>query len=150
MPKKKKAGGGGKSEEEKRRDAEMLAKAQAIADQNEAKAKADAETKAAAEAAEAAELMAKYAEFGLAESDIMEYREMFNLVDTDGGGSIGREEVLDLMQMVGYQCTEEEVDDMINEIDTDGNMEIDFDGASFLAASCVYLRRLGAPLPPAP
>ena len=51
MPKKKKAGGGGKSEEEKRRDAEMLAKAQAIADQNDAKAKADAETKAAAEAA---------------------------------------------------------------------------------------------------
>ena len=46
----------------------------------------------------------------------MEYREMFNLVDTDGGGSIGREEVLDLMGMVGYQCTEEEVDDMISEM----------------------------------
>ena len=52
---------------------------------------------------------------------------MFQLVDTDGGGSIGREEVLDLMGMVGYKCTEEEVDDMINEIDVDGNMEIDFD-----------------------
>lgn len=129
MPKKKKAGGG-KSQADKRKDAEMMAKAQAIADANEAKAKAAAKAKAEAEAAEAAELMAKYAEFGLQESDIMEYREMFNLVDTDGGGSIGREEVLDLMGMVGYQCTEEEVDDMISEIDTDGNMEIDFDGAT--------------------
>ena len=72
-------------------------------------------------------MLEKYASFGLAESDIMEYKEMFQLVDTDGGGSIGREEVLDLMGMVGYKCTEEEVDDMINEIDTDGNMEIDFD-----------------------
>ncbi len=52
---------------------------------------------------------------------------MFQLVDTDGGGSIGREEVLDLMGMVGYKCTEEEVDEMINWIDGDGNMEIDFD-----------------------
>ena len=47
---------------------------------------------------------------------------MFQLVDSDGGGSIGRDEVLDLMRLVGYQCTEEEVDDMISEIDEDGNI----------------------------
>jgi hypothetical protein len=133
MPKKKKAAG--KSKEDKKMDAEMMAKAQAIAKENDAKAKAAAEEKAAADAAESAELMAKYAELGLQESDIMEYREMFNLVDADGGGSIGREEVLDLMGMVGYQCTEEEVDDMISEIDTDGNMEIDFDGAACLCVA---------------
>jgi hypothetical protein len=128
--------GGGKSEEDKKMDAEMMAKAQAIAAQNEAKAKADAAAKAEVDAAEAAVLMAKYAEFGLQESDIMEYREMFGLVDTDGGGSIGRDEVMDLMGMVGYQCTEEEVDDMINEIDQDGNMEIDFDGVARLHSHC--------------
>jgi hypothetical protein len=134
MPKKKKAAG--KSKEDKKMDAEMMAKAQAIAKENDAKAAIAAEAKAAADAAEAAELMAKYAELGLQESDIMEYREMFSLVDADGGGSIGREEVLDLMRMVGYQCTEEEVDDMISEIDTDGNMEIDFDGAACLRCLC--------------
>eukprot|EP01043_Picozoa_sp_COSAG02_P036172 COSAG02_NODE_2634_length_8374_cov_12.795166_7_plen_172_part_00 len=134
MPKKKKAAG--KSKEDKKIDAEMMAKAQAIAKENDAKAAIAAEAKAAADAAEAAELMAKYAELGLQESDIMEYREMFSLVDADGGGSIGREEVLDLMRMVGYQCTEEEVDDMISEIDTDGNMEIDFDGATCLRCLC--------------
>ena len=127
MPKKKKATG--KSAEEKAKDAEMLAKAQAIADENEAKAANDKAAATAAADTEAAALMEKYAEFGLEEKDIMEYREMFQLVDSDGGGAIGREEVLDLMGMVGYQCTEEEVDDMINEIDQDGNMEIDFDGA---------------------
>lgn len=135
MPKKKKAVG--KSKEDKKIDAEMMAKAQAIAKENDMKAAAAAEAKAAADAAEAAELMAKYAEFGLQESDIMEYREMFNLVDADGGGSIGREEVLDLMGMVGYQCTEDEIDDMISEIDTDGNMEIDFDGATCLRSLCI-------------
>ena len=128
MPKKKKAAG--KSPEEKAKDAEMLVRAQAIADKNEAEAALAKAAASEAHAREAAELMAKYAEFGLAEKDIMEYREMFQLVDSDGGGAIGREEVLDLMGMVGYQCTEEEVDDMINEIDQDGNMEIDFDGAS--------------------
>ena len=43
-------------------------------------------------------------------------------------GAVGPQ-VIELMRTVGYDCTEEEVDDMINEIDTDGNGDIDFDGA---------------------
>ena len=64
---------------------------------------------------------------------------MFNLVDSDGGGDIGRDEVIELMQMVGYECTEQEVDDMIAEIDLDGNGDVDFDGAprpSLVALVC--------------
>ena len=96
-----------------------------------------------ADVAEAKKLLEKYAEFGLSESDIMEYKEMFNLVDSDGGGDIGRDEVIELMQMVGYECTEQEVDDMIAEIDLDGNGDVDFDGAQRPS-----LAALGPPDPP--
>ena len=41
--------------------------------------------------------------------------------------AIERDEVIELMQMVGYECTEQEVDDMIAEIDLDGNGDVDFE-----------------------
>ena len=129
MPKAKKKAPKGKSAEEQARDAEMYAAAARIASKKEEEAAKAAEEKRAADAAEAKKLLEKYAEFGLSESDIMEYKEMFNLVDSDGGGDIGRDEVIELMQMVGYECTEQEVDDMIAEIDLDGNGDVDFDGA---------------------
>ena len=129
MPKAKKKAPKGKSAEEQARDAEMYAAAARIASKKEEEAAKAAEEKRAADAAEAKKLLEKYADFGLSESDIMEYKEMFNLVDSDGGGDIGRDEVIELMQMVGYECTEQEVDDMIAEIDLDGNGDVDFDGA---------------------
>lgn len=114
------AAGPAKSVEEKAKDEELMLKARAMAVEAE-------KVKQVARDKQAAEDMAKYESFGLSESDIREFREMFLLVDTDNGGSIGKEEVMDLMRMVGYECSEDEVDDMINEIDQDGNMEIDFD-----------------------
>ena len=119
-PKKAAAAKAGKSDEQKKKDDDLMAKAKAMREEADQK-RAEERAKQAAEDAE------KYASYGLSESDIREFREMFTLVDTDGGGSIGKEEVLDLMRMVGYDCTEDEVEDMINEIDQDGNMEIDFD-----------------------
>ena len=139
MPKAKKKAPKGKSAEEQARDAEMYAAAARIASKKEEEAAKAAEEKRAADAAEAKKLLEKYADFGLSESDIMEYKEMFNLVDSDGGGDIGRDEVIELMQMVGYECTEQEVDDMIAEIDLDGNGDVDFDGAprpSLVALVC--------------
>lgn len=63
----------------------------------------------------------------LSESELTEFREIFNLVDRDGGGTITQEELGELMDTLGIDATPEEIDTMIKEIDQDSNGEIDFD-----------------------
>lgn len=63
----------------------------------------------------------------LSETEVRELREIFNLVDKDGGGSISNEELKDLMDTVGIKLSQVEVDNMIKEIDQDSNGEVDFD-----------------------
>ena len=63
----------------------------------------------------------------LTEEEISEFREIFNLVDKDGGGSITGEELGELMDTLGIEASPEEVDAMIREIDADGSGEIDFE-----------------------
>jgi calmodulin len=58
--------------------------------------------------------------------ELAEYREIFNMVDRDGGGSISNEELGELMDTLGICATQEEIDLMIQEIDEDSNGEIDF------------------------
>lgn len=64
---------------------------------------------------------------GLKEEELVEFREIFNLVDKDGGGSITKEELGELMDTLGIDATPDEIDLMISEIDEDSNGEIDFD-----------------------
>ena len=59
------------------------------------------------------------------ESEIAELQEIFNLVDKDGGGSISREELREVMETLGIKATQEEVDKMIEEIDQDSNGEVE-------------------------
>eukprot|EP00743_Colponemidia_sp_Colp-15_P002531 GILK01002743.1.p1 GENE.GILK01002743.1~~GILK01002743.1.p1 ORF type:complete len:168 (-),score=33.75 GILK01002743.1:747-1214(-) len=63
----------------------------------------------------------------LTAEEIQEFREIFNLVDKDGGGSISKEELGELMATLGIKSTKEELDLMISEIDQDNNGEIEFD-----------------------
>lgn len=63
----------------------------------------------------------------LSESEIAEFREIFHLVDRDGGGTITQEELGELMDTLGIDASPEEIDQMIKEIDQDSNGEIDFD-----------------------
>ena len=63
----------------------------------------------------------------LTDSELAEFREIFNLVDRDGGGTITKEELGELMDTLGIDATPEEIDLMINEIDQDSNGEIDFE-----------------------
>jgi calmodulin len=65
----------------------------------------------------------------LSKEELAEFREIFNLVDRDGGGSITKEELGELMDTLGIDATPEEIDLMINEIDQDSNGEIDFEGS---------------------
>ncbi|KAJ8603847.1 hypothetical protein CTAYLR_000292 [Chrysophaeum taylorii] len=63
----------------------------------------------------------------MSESELVEFREIFNLVDRDGGGTITKEELGELMDTLGIDASPEEIDLMIHEIDQDSNGEIDFD-----------------------
>lgn len=53
----------------------------------------------------------------LSAEEISEFREIFNLVDRDGGGSITKVELQELMETLGIDASPEEIDAMINEID---------------------------------
>ena len=52
----------------------------------------------------------------LSSEEVSEFREIFNLVDRDGGGSITKEELGELMDTLGIDASPEEVDLMIREV----------------------------------
>lgn len=62
----------------------------------------------------------------LSARDIQEFREIFNLIDTDGSGCISPEELGALIEQVGLKISQEELDELVKEIDIDGSGEIDF------------------------
>lgn len=49
-----------------------------------------------------------------------EYRQLFDLFDTDGSGAIGNDELKKAILNFGHQTTDEEVDALIQEVDEDG------------------------------
>ncbi len=54
----------------------------------------------------------------LSEEEIAEFREIFSLVDKDGGGSITGDELGELMDTLGIEATPEEINGMIAEVRT--------------------------------
>lgn len=56
-----------------------------------------------------------------------EFKEIFDLVDEDKGGSISKNELRKLMETLRLHPTEEELVAMIREVDSDGSGEIDFE-----------------------
>merc|ERR1740129_328219 len=77
---------------------------------------------------------AKRRHANLPEEDLKEFREIFDLVDTDRSGTIGTEELGRLMDTLGVRTTPEELKLMVSEIDEDGSGEIDFD--EFVLVMC--------------
>ncbi|KAK3092934.1 hypothetical protein FSP39_009081 [Pinctada imbricata] len=62
----------------------------------------------------------------LNEEQIAEFKEAFSLFDKDGDGTITTKELGTVMRSLGQNPTEAELQDMINEVDVDGNGTIDF------------------------
>ncbi|BGP34914.1 hypothetical protein JCM10296v2_006738 [Rhodotorula toruloides] len=54
------------------------------------------------------------------------FKEAFSLFDKDGDGTITTRELGTVMRSLGQNPTEAELQDMINEVDADGNGQIDF------------------------
>lgn len=69
-------------------------------------------------------------ELCLNEEQVNEFREAFSLFDRDSDGTITTNELGTVMRSLGQNPTEGELQDMINEVDIDGNGTIEF--AEFL------------------
>jgi calmodulin len=73
------------------------------------------------------------------EAELDEMREIFSLVDKDGGGTISNEELSELFSIVGIEASDEDLDEMIRQMDEDNSGEIDFEGESVMRKSQVQI-----------
>ena len=62
----------------------------------------------------------------LSEEQVAEYKEAFELFDQDGSGTITLAELKAVMKNLGLNPSDNELLEMINEVDADGNGTIEF------------------------
>lgn len=62
----------------------------------------------------------------LTEEQIQEFKEAFTLFDKDNNGTISKQELSTVMRSLGLSPSEQEVTDLMNEIDVNGNKSIEF------------------------
>lgn len=74
----------------------------------------------------------------LPEDKIQEYREVFSFFDRDGGGTITSVELGQVMRTFGWNPTEGDLQEMIGEIDQDGNGCISFNEFLYLMTKNVH------------
>mmetsp|Transcript_32986 Transcript_32986/g.43452 ORF Transcript_32986/g.43452 Transcript_32986/m.43452 type:complete len:113 (+) Transcript_32986:41-379(+) len=63
----------------------------------------------------------------LQDQTIEEYKEIFNIFDETGDGTISNDEIGKVMEGLGERLEKEEIDALIAEIDYDNDGEVDFD-----------------------
>ena len=63
----------------------------------------------------------------LDEDQINEYKEAFQIFDKDGSGSIDVYELRRVFRSLGKNLTRQEVQDLFDEVDTDGSGGIEFE-----------------------
>jgi calmodulin len=62
----------------------------------------------------------------LSEDQIFEFKEAFQIFDKDGDGSITTKELGTVMRALGQNPSEDDINQMIKEVDSDNNGTIDF------------------------
>lgn len=65
-----------------------------------------------------------------------EIREAFKVFDKEGSGSISSAYLRHIMTTMGDRLSDDEVDEMIQEADMDGDGDIDYDGMSVTRVTC--------------
>merc|ERR1712091_664187 len=70
--------------------------------------------------------MVKKKEVQVSDKDLEEYREAFQLFDTDKSGMIDAMELGFCMRALGFEPTSEEIKDMLAKTDQDGNGTVEF------------------------
>ncbi len=68
------------------------------------------------------------------EEGIAEFKEAFSLYDEDGDGNLTTKQLGTVMRALGQNPTEAELQEIINDVDADGNGTINFPGALLLMA----------------
>ena len=63
----------------------------------------------------------------LSDAEIAEMKEAFSVFDRNGNGFICAAELRQVMETMGEKLTDAEVDEMINEADTNGDGQIDYE-----------------------
>ncbi|XP_013421474.1 uncharacterized protein LOC106181588, partial [Lingula anatina] len=63
----------------------------------------------------------------LSDDQIRMFKEVFDLLDSDRGGSLDSRELFKLMRELDVELSEEEISSVLKELDNDGSGEIDFD-----------------------
>ena len=74
----------------------------------------------------------------LSAEQIEEFREAFQIFDADNSGSIGTDELREVLKSLGQHPSDEELDEMILEVDTDGNGVLEFN--EFLTLMATKIR----------
>ncbi|KAK1301760.1 putative calcium-binding protein CML13 [Acorus calamus] len=64
---------------------------------------------------------------GLSQQKKQEIKEAFELFDTDGSGTIDAKELNVAMRALGFEMTDEQINQMIADVDKDGSGAIEFD-----------------------
>ena len=64
----------------------------------------------------------------LSQEQIQSLKDVFDLFDKDKSGSISTAELGDVMRSLGQNPTESELQDMVNEVDTDQSGSIELEG----------------------
>eukprot|EP00761_Pharyngomonas_kirbyi_P011125 gb/GECH01011149.1/.p1 GENE.gb/GECH01011149.1/~~gb/GECH01011149.1/.p1 ORF type:complete len:161 (+),score=37.16 gb/GECH01011149.1/:1-483(+) len=64
--------------------------------------------------------------YQLTEEELKEFHSIYHLFDADGNGCITKDELGELMKILGLNPSQEEIDDMMKEVDTDLSGDIDF------------------------
>ena len=70
-----------------------------------------------------------------------ELREAFRVFDKDGNGFISAAELRHVMTNLGEKLTDEEIDEMMREADTDGDGQVNYEGMIILPLPLFYIEK---------
>ena len=71
-----------------------------------------------------------------------EFKAAFDMFDSDGGGDISTKELGQVMRMLGQNPTREELDEIIEEVDEDGELRINQHFKTIIIMIHSFSRRL--------